>query len=129
MLFRSPVAGQGLAFGGLNKDGWLDAVLTVLRGHPPILMNRGGATHWLSITLRGTRNNRDGLGARLRINRQTRFATTAGSYLSASDKRFHFGLGHSNTAFAEVSWPSGACETLKDVPADQFLEICEPEHP
>jgi hypothetical protein len=49
--------------------------------------------------------------------------------LSASDKRFHFGLGHSNTAFTEVSWPSGACETLKDVPADQFLEICEPEHP
>jgi hypothetical protein len=125
----TPVAGQGLAFGGLNKDGWLDAVLTVLRGHPPILMNRGGATHWLSITLRGTRNNRDGLGARLGINRQTRFATTAGSYLSASDKRFHFGLGHSNTAFTEVSWPSGACETLKDVPADQFLEICEPEHP
>jgi enediyne biosynthesis protein E4 len=126
----TPVTGRGLAFGGLNKDGWLDAVLTVPGGHPPILMDRGGTRHWLSITLRGTRNNRDGLGARLRINRQTRFATTAGSYLSASDQRLRFGLGDSNTAFTEVSWPSGACQTLKDVPADQFLEeIREPEHP
>jgi len=125
----TPVAGRGLAFGDLNNDGWLDAVVTVLGGHPLILMNRGGTRHWLSITLRGTRSNRDGLGARVRVNGQTRFATTAGSYLSASDKRLHFGLGDSNTAWIEVSWPSGTRQTLKDVPADQFLEIREPEHP
>lgn len=125
----TPVAGRRLAFGDVNNDGWLDAVLTVLGGHPLILMHRGGTRHWLSITLGGTRNNRDGLAARVRVNGQTRFATTAGSYLSASDKRLHFGLGDSNTAFIEVSWPSGARQTLKDVPADQFLEIREPEHP
>jgi hypothetical protein len=125
----TPVACRGLAFGDLNNDGWLDAVLTVLGGYPLILMNRGGTRHWLSITLRGTRNNRDGLGVRLRINRKTRFATTAESYLSASDKRLHFGLGDSNTAFTEVSWPSWARQTLKGVPADQFLELREPEHP
>ena len=124
----TPVAGRGLAFGDLNNDGWLDAVVTVLGGHPLILMNRGGKRHWLSITLRGTRSSRDGLGARVRVNGQTRFATTAGSYLSASDKRLHFGLGDSNTALIEVSWPSGTRQTLKDVPADQFLEIREPEH-
>jgi enediyne biosynthesis protein E4 len=106
----------------------LDAVVTVLGGHPLILMNRGGKRHWLSITLRGTRSSRDGLGARVRVNGQTRFATTAGSYLSASDKRLHFGLSDSNTALIEVSWPSGARQTLEDVPADQFLEIREPEH-
>src|SRR5271169_1992621 len=122
-----PVAGRGLAFGDLNNDGWLDAVVTVLGGHPLVLMNRGGTRHWLSITLRGTRSNRDGLGARVRVNGQTRFATTGGSYLSASDKRLHFGLGDSNTALIEVSWPSGTRQTLKDVPADQFLEIRESE--
>ena len=122
-----PVAGRGLAFGDLNNDGWMDAVLTVLGGHPLVLMNRGGKRHWLAIKLRGTRSNRDGMGARVRVNRQTRFATTAGSYLSANDKRLHFGLDDSNTATVEVLWPSGTRQTLKDVRANQFLEIREVE--
>ena len=45
------------------------------------------------------------------------------------DKRLHFGLGDSNTASIEVSWPSGKRQTLKNLPADQFLELREPEHP
>ncbi|MBV9762125.1 MAG: CRTAC1 family protein [Acidobacteriaceae bacterium] len=124
----TPVAGRGLAFGDLNNDGWLDAVLTVLGGPPIVLMNRGGTSHWLSVTLRGTRSNHDGLGARVEVNGQTRFATTAGSYLSASDKRLHFGLGANKTATVQIGWPSGQRQTLSDVPADQFLEVCEPEH-
>jgi hypothetical protein len=123
-----PIAGRGLAFGDLNNDGWMDAVMTVLGGHPLVLINRGGKQHWLTIALRGTRSNRDGLGARVRVNGQTRFATTAGSYLSANDKRLHFGLGDSEIATLDVSWPSGARQMLKDVRADQFLEILEPEH-
>src|SRR6201984_1136333 len=122
-----PVAGRGLAFGDLNNDGWMDAVLTVLGGHPIVLMNRRGEPHWLTITLRGTRSNRDGLGARVRVNGQTRFATTGGSYLSSNDKRLHFGLGDANTATAEIWWHSGTRQTVKDVRADQFLEIREPE--
>ncbi len=122
-----PVAGRGLAFGDLNNDGWMDAVLTVLGGHPIVLMNRGGKRHWLTITLRGTRSSRDGLGARVRVNGQTRFATTAGSYLSANDRRLHFGLGDSNSAVIDVWWPSGAHQEIKDARADQFLEVREPE--
>ena len=105
----------------------MDAVLTDLGGHPLVLMNHGGKRHWLTITLRGTRSNRDGLGARVRVNGQTRFATTGGSYLSSNDKRLHFGLGDANTATAEIWWPSGTRQTVKDVRADQFLEIREPE--
>jgi hypothetical protein len=123
-----PVAGRGLAFGDLNNDGWMDAVLTVLGGHPIVLINRGGTRHWLTITLRGTRSNRDGLGARVRVNGQTRFATTAGSYLSANDKRLHFGLGDAATATVEVWWPSGARQEIKNVASNQFLEVREPEH-
>ncbi len=124
----TPIAGRGLAFGDLNNDGWMDAVVTVLGGHPLVLMNRGGKQHWLAITLRGTRSNRDGLGARVRVNGQTRYATTAGSYLSASDKRLHFGLGSANTASVEIAWPSGIRQTLTNVTANQFLEVREPEH-
>jgi enediyne biosynthesis protein E4 len=124
-----PIAGRGLAFGDLNNDGWVDAVITVLGGPPIVLMNRGGTQHWLTIALRGKRSNRDGLGARVRVNGQTRFATTAGSYLCSSDKRIHFGLGSAGKANVEVVWPSGIRQTLDQVPADQFLEIHEPEHP
>jgi enediyne biosynthesis protein E4 len=124
----TPIAGRGLAFGDLNNDGWMDAVMTVLGGHPVVLMNRGGDQHWLTITLRGTRSNRDALGARVNVNGQTRYATTAGSYLSANDKRLHFGLGSSKIANVEIAWPSGIRQALTDVRVDQFLELREPDY-
>ena len=130
----SLVAGRGAAFGDLNNDGWIDVVTTVLGAHPQVFFNRGAAnhaegSHWLTITLRGTRSNRDGLGARVQVNGQTRFATTAGSYESASDKRLHFGLGKAGKAQVDVRWPSGIHQVLNDVHADQFLEVREPEKP
>ena len=125
----SPLVGRGAAFGDLNNDGWQDVVMTVLGGRPQVFLNRGGKQHWLIVNLRGTRSNRDGLGARVRVNGQTRFATTAGSYLSASDKRLHFGLGAADTAKVEVLWPSGIRQTVNDVHSDQILEIREPERP
>lgn len=123
------VAGRGAAFGDLNNDGWMDVVTSVLSQHPQVLLNRGGNAHWLTITLRGTRSNRDGLGARVKVNSQTRFATTAGSYESANDKRVHFGLGEAKKANVEVQWPSGTRQTLNDIQVDQNLEIREPERP
>ena len=125
----SPVVGRGAAFGDLNNDGWQDVVMTVLGGRPQVFLSHGGKQHWLIVNLRGTRSNRDGLGARVRVNGQTRVATTAGSYLSASDKRLHFGLGPAETAKVEIAWPSGIRQTLNDVHADQILEIREPERP
>jgi hypothetical protein len=125
----SLVAGRGAAFGDLNNDGWIDVVTTVLGAHPQVFLNHGGSANWLTITLRGARSNRDGLGARVQVNGQTRFATTAGSYESANDKRLHFGLGSAKTAKVEVFWPSGTHQVLNDVSANQFLEVRETERP
>src|SRR5712675_1894633 len=122
-------AARGTAFGDLNNDGSIDIVTTVLGGPIQVFMNRGSAAHWLTITLHGTRSNRDGLGARVQVNGQTRFATTAGTYESANDKRLHFGLGSTKSAKIDVFWPSGTHQVLGDVSADQFLEIREPEKP
>jgi hypothetical protein len=124
-----PAAARGAAFGDLNNDGWQDVVTTTLGGRPQVFMNRSGKLHWLVIDLRGTRSNRDGFGARVQVNGQTRFATSAGSYLSSSDKRLHFGLGAVEKATVEIFWPSGIHQTLHDVQADQFLEVREPEKP
>ncbi len=123
-----PLAARGVAFGDINNDGCMDAVISCLGGPPVLLLNRGGGNnHWLSILLQGTRSNRDGYGARVNVNGQTRFATSTGSYLCANDKRLHFGLGTSDKATVEILWPSGAKQVLSDVRADQLLPIREPE--
>jgi hypothetical protein len=123
----APIAGRGAAFGDLNNDGFMDVVVTSLGGEPLVLLNHGGTGNWLSISLRGTRSNRDGLGASVQVNGQKRFATTAGSYISANDKRLHFGLGEAKVAKVEIHWPSGIHQILEGVKANQFLEVREPE--
>jgi hypothetical protein len=123
-----PLAARGAAFGDINNDGSMDAVISCLGGPPVLLLNRGGGTnHWLTILLQGTRSNRDGYGARVSVNGQTRVATSTGSYLCANDKRLHFGLGSSEKAAVEILWPSGVKQILNDVRADQFLSVREPE--
>jgi enediyne biosynthesis protein E4 len=125
----TPLAARGAAFGDINNDGRMDVVVTSLGGPPPVLLNReNNGNHWLSISLRGTRSNRDAYGARVRVNGQTRFATSTGSYLCANDKRLHFGLGAAEKADVEILWPSATKQILADVRADQFLEVREPEH-
>ena len=119
------VAGRGAAFGDLNNDGWTDVVMTTLGGRPMILKNRKADGHWLTLTLKGTRSNRDGFGARVEVNGQVRFATSAGSYLSASDKRLHFGLGTAAQAKVTIAWPSGERQAVESS-ADRFLEVQEP---
>jgi hypothetical protein len=124
-----PVAGRGAAFGDLNNDGWMDVVTTSLGERPQLYLNRGGKLHWLTITLRGIRSNRDGYGARVLVNGQVRFATATGSYLSSNDKRLHFGLGSAEIANIEIRWPSGIHQVLHGVKADQFIVIEESEQP
>ena len=101
--------------------------MSVLGARPLVFRNRGGAGHWLTLYLRGTRSNRDGLGAKIRVNTQTQYAQSGGSYLSANDKRIHFGLGDEKQANVEIWWPSGAHQQLKGVQADRFLNVEEPK--
>jgi hypothetical protein len=122
-----PVAGRGLAFGDLNNDGWMDAVVGVLNGPPVAFRNRGGrGNHWLTLYLTGTRSNRDGFGARVNVNGQYGYGSSAGSYLSSHDKRLHFGLAAAREARVEIRWPSGRLQVLPKVAADQILTVREP---
>ena len=126
---QAPLAGRGAAFGDLNNDGWIDVVATSLGDPPQFFVNRGGKLHWLTLALRGKRSNRDGYGARVQVNGQVRFCTAAGSYLSSSDKRLHFGLGSATTANMEIYWPSGIHQILHNVKADQFVQVEESPQP
>jgi enediyne biosynthesis protein E4 len=134
-VFKQPWVSRGLAIGDLDNDGRLDAVVTTNDGPAHILHNETAAqNHWLLLKLTGHKSNRDGIGAAVKLvtasGQQFATVTTASSYLSASDKRVHFGLGKDgNAQVIEIRWPSGIVQTLKDIHADQVLEINEPLQP
>jgi hypothetical protein len=128
---RIPRVSRGVAAGDLFNDGNVDIVVEDLSGEPMILKNNGSAgKHWVSFELQGTKSNRLAIGARLKIvaggMTQTEEIHSGGSYLSQNDLRAHFGL---NTATkidsAEVRWPSGKIETLKNLDADKFYAVLE----
>lgn len=134
-VFRQPWVARGVAIGDLDNDGRLDAVITTNDGPVHILHNESAnQNHWLLLKLVGHHSNRDAIGAEVAVTTASgsQYATvsTASSYLSASDKRVHFGLGKEKAALKiEVRWPSGIQQILKDVAADQVFEINEPTSP
>jgi enediyne biosynthesis protein E4 len=130
--FTTPQAHRGAAFGDLNNDGRMDAVVTVQNSRPEILMNRSpGKNHWLLVKLVGTRSNRDGLGAKLKVTPAGgsplyNHATTSTGLGASSDPRVHFGLGSAGRIEKlEVWWPSGIHQTLQNMKPDQILTVRE----
>lgn len=127
-----PARHRGCAFGDFDGDGRVDVVVTALGRNPEIWMNRTeNAGHWLDIALEGTKSNRDGIGARVKVvtsaGAQYNHMTTSVGYASSSYGPVHFGLGpNSRAQLVEVHWPSGIVQSLQDVAGDRILQIKEP---
>lgn len=131
--FAVPQAHRGAAFGDLNNDGRLDVVVVNQNTRPDVFLNRSSpSNHWLLLKLIGTKSNRDGLGARVRLTPGGRpplynHVTTSTGFSTSGDKRVHFGLGSATKASEiEILWPNGARQTLTEVQADQILPVTEP---
>jgi hypothetical protein len=114
--------GRGAAFGDVDHDGDVDALITNNDGPVRLLLNEAAPdAHWLSVQLDNGSKNRWGVGARVGIERSGqptlwRRVRSDGSYLSASDLRAHFGLGTSPAVAAViVEWPDGSRERFTDV--------------
>jgi enediyne biosynthesis protein E4 len=133
-VFQQKLAARGLAIGDINNDGAVDVVVTTNNGPALVLQNKNSnRNHWLTLHLVGHKSNRDAIGAQVKLVdasglSQYATVTTAGSYLSASDRRVHFGLGSATSAKSiEIRWPSGIVQQLQNIRADQILTIEEPD--
>lgn len=131
--FQATAAHRGCAFGDLDNDGKVDVVVSRFDAPAEVFRNVSpGAGHWLILKTEGSRSNRDGIGAKIRLESasgvQYNHVTTSVGYASSSDRRVHFGLGKdAKVENLEIRWPSGARQELEDIPADQILTVTEPQ--
>ena len=129
--FVRPIVGRGLATADYDNDGGIDIVTNNRGDFPSLLRNDGGnANNWLTVQLVGTKSNRDGIGASLRLTSegvvQVEQAKGGMSYMSASDPRIHFGLSkRTKITSLEINWPSGQIDRLTNVPINQIITVKE----
>jgi hypothetical protein len=128
--FSRPIVARGAAFADFDRDGDLDILISTNHGPAYLFRNDGGnRNHWLNVRLAGTKSNRDGIGAVVRVQsaagKQWNMVRSGSSYCSASDLALTFGLGKAATVSLEVEWPSGARQQFANVSANQFLTIDE----
>jgi hypothetical protein len=127
--FGVPRLGRGAAFADINNDGFLDLLVATNAGPAVLFRNQGGANHGLRVKLIGTRSNRDGIGATVRVRngKDTQDQMLhSGGYLSQSELVLTFGMGAATRADnVDIEWPSGQVEHLANVNADQTIIVEE----
>jgi hypothetical protein len=124
--FQTRMVARGAAYGDFDRDGDLDVLFATNNGPAHLYRNDGGnRNHWLQIRLEGTKSNRDGIGAVVRVGPQAQMVRSGSSYCSASDLAVTFGLAKDSSASVEVDWPSGTKQKLGIVKADQRLTVKE----
>jgi hypothetical protein len=124
--FAAPKVGRGLAYGDFDRDGDLDLLLTT--NHGPAYLYRNDVTSGnrsLRFRLQGTKSNRDGIGAVVRVSTpdgtQARMVKTGSSYLSQSELAVTFGLARRDKADRVViEWPSGQVQEFRNVNAGEY---------
>ena len=126
--------GRAVALADLWNRGVLDAVVANQNG--PLLVYKNTVApenQWIEFDLEGTASNRSAIGAQVRVHYggkvQLQEVMSQTSYLSANERRLHFGLGAFETADVEVRWPSGLVENFPAVPANNLLTIVEGSKP
>jgi hypothetical protein len=129
--FADPKVGRGAAFGDFDRDGDLDVLITTNQG-PAYLYRNDQSTghHAIRFRLVGTKSNRDGIGATVRVSSGgetgSRMVKSGSSYLSQSEMPITFGLGRRDTVEqAVIHWPNGRVDEHKKLQAGRTYECVE----
>lgn len=123
--------GRSVVAGDLRNDGRMDVVLRQVGGGPVLLYeNRFPKAHFLNVSLRGTKSNRLGIGARLtaRVGGRTlvRELYPHNGFRSQQPSRVHFGLGDaSQVESLTIRWPSGQEQVLTNLAGDRHVVVTE----
>ena len=125
--FSAAKVARSTAYGDIDNDGYPDILLTTNAGPAYLYHNEGGTNHSLRIKLVGTKSNRDGIGAVVRLSdKQWKMLRSGSSYLSSSELLLTFGFGSQTKIDAiEIQWPSGQVDHLSNVNAGQTITIEE----
>ena len=138
--------GHGVAFADLDNDGDQDVFSNMGGAFPgdkypnALFENPGHGNDWIAVRLIGTRSNRAGIGARIRVvtgdkgREQSRYRwVTSGGSFGASPLMQHVGLGRDARILRlEIDWPAGSGkdgtrprQILHDVPVNSFIVVTE----
>ena len=121
---------RAAATSDFDGDGRVDLVVNNFNDRAWLFMNRSAASGWVALRLRGTRSNRDAIGALVTLRSggrtQVRQIATSGGYLSQSSKTVHFGLGGATSIEScEIRWPSGVVQRLSELTPGRVHEVEE----
>jgi len=131
--FSAPRVARGAAYADIYNDGRLDVLMATNGGPAALFRNEaagGAANRSLRVKLVGTKSNRDGIGAIVRVasagDTQTQMMRSGSSYLSASELVLTFGLAqHEKAESVEITWPSGQVDHLTNVAVGQTIVATE----
>ena len=128
--FAAPKVARAAAYADIDNDGSLDVLMTTNGGRAYLFHNEGVTNHSLRVKLKGTKSNRDGIGALVRVtsgtDKQSQMLRSGSSYLSQSELALTFGLGGTGKADSiEVQWPSGQTDKVQNINAGQTITIEE----
>ena len=137
-VFAAPKVARAAAYADIDNDGFLDILLTTNAGPAYLFHNEGGTNHSLRVKLVGTKSNRDGIGAVVRVgaggdnsgdnnkDKQWKMLRSGSSYLAQSELVLTFGLGsQSKAGSVEIQWPSGQVDKLSNIDAGQTVTVQE----
>jgi hypothetical protein len=113
-------------------DGRLSIVVNNFNDQPYFFKNEGLRRNYVAFRLRGTKSNRDAIGAVVRLHQKgkvmTRQVQAGGGYLSQCSRTIHFGLGDQpEIDEVEITWPSGTRQHLENVQANTCQDVTEPQ--